>query len=416
MKQLRFGSLKVLGVLAIFFFALSFFWSSEKKKSPYSKRAIAQSLTAAVSKNEFPPAGEIALEDETEKTLGQFTYTIDQDLQESLIKQFEAYKPDYGAFVAIDPKTGAIRALLSYTRNKKDAGNLALRASFPAASVFKIVTAAAAIDKKKANPETIISFTGANHTLYRQNLKPPKNQRWVRKMRLREAFARSVNTVFGKLGIYTVPKEDLNHYAEQFQFNKEIPVDLPVEAGTFGFLGEDPLSVAEVASGFNRNVLMSPLQGAVMAGAIANDGLMMEPFLVDSFTPNKAGVPYQAEPRPMGQVITAETARELRSMMQDTVRVGTSRKSFRGLARQSVKAEVEMGGKTGSLTGNNPRGKYDWFVGYAKKGDKSVGLAVLTIHEENWTVKSSYLASKAVEQYFAPDLEAVKARRKRKKS
>ncbi len=416
MKKLHLGSLKLLAFIAIFFFAIPFFGSSGKKKSPYSKRAIAQSLTTSVSKNEFPPAGEIELTDDNEKTLGQFTYTLDQDLQETLIKQFESYKPDYGAFVAIDPKTGSIRALFSYNRNKKDIGNLTLRASFPAASVFKIVTAAAALDKKKANPETVISFTGANHTLYRQNLKPPKNQRWVRKMRLREAFARSVNTVFGKLGIYTVPKEDLNHYAEKFQFNKDIPVDLPVEAGTFEFLGEDPLSVAEVASGFNRNVLMSPLQGAVMAGAIANDGLMMEPFLVDSFTPNRAGVPYQAEPVPMGQVISAETARELRSMMQDTVRVGTSRKSFRGLARQSVKAEVEMGGKTGSLTGNNPKGKYDWFVGYAKKGDKSLGLAVLTIHEEKWTVKSSYLASKAVEQYFAPDLEAVKARRKKKKS
>ncbi|MFM8270243.1 MAG: penicillin-binding transpeptidase domain-containing protein [Pseudomonadota bacterium] len=416
MKQQRSLSLTLLGFIAAILFGVSFFWNSENKKSPYSKRAIAQSLTASVSKNEFPPAGEIILDSKSEKTPGQFTYSIDQELQEALIKQFESYKPDYGAVVAIDPKTGAIRALFSYTKDKKDTGNIALRASFPAASVFKIVTAAAALDKKKANPETVISFTGANHTLYRQNLRPPKNQRWVRKMRLREAFARSVNTVFGKLGIYTIPKEDLSQYAEKFQFNKNIPVDLPVEVGTFEFLGEDPLSMAEVASGFNRNVLMSPIQGAMMAGAIANDGLMMEPYLVDSFTPNQPGIPYQSEPRPMGQVVSPETARELRSMMQDTVRVGTSRKSFRGLARFSAKADVEMGGKTGSLTGNNPKGKYDWFVGYAKKGDKSLGLAVLTIHEEKWTVKSSYLASKAVEQYFAPDLEAAKARKKRKKT
>lgn len=415
MKQHRSFLFIFLGFIAVLFFGISFFWGSENKKAAYSKRAIAQSLTAAVQKNEFPPAGEVEIEQNKEKTLGQFTYTLDQDLQEALIKQFQSYKPDYGAFVAIDPKTGAIRALFSYTKNKKEVGNLALRASFPAASVFKIVTAAAAIDKNKAHPETVISFTGANHTLYRQNLKPPKNQRWVRKMRLREAFARSVNTVFGKLGIYTVPKEDLNQYAEKFQFNKEIPVDLPVESGRFGFLGEDPLSVAEVASGFNRNVLMSPLQGALMAGAIANEGVMMEPFLVDSFTPDKFAVPYQAEPRAMGQVVSAETSRELRTMMQDTVRVGTSRKSFRGLARQSVKADVEMGGKTGSLTGTDPKGKYDWFVGYAKKGDKSLGLAILTIHEQNWTVKSSYLASKAVEQYFGSDLEAVRASRKRKK-
>jgi len=403
--------LSLLGAGVLLFGALCFV-QSRPTQPAFSKREIAQSLRSAVSKNEFPPTGEIQTDEQM--TQGNFTYTIDSDFQAAMEKQFAAYKPDYGAFVALDPKTGAILSLVSYTRNKRELGNLALRASFPAASIFKIVTAAAAIDKNKANPETVIAFTGANHTLYRQNLKPPKNHRWVRKMRLREAFARSVNTVFGKLGIYLVPKEDLNHYAEKFQFNRDIPADLPVEAGTFEFSGEDPLSVAEVASGFNRTVLMSPLQGAMMAGAIANEGRMMEPYLVDSFSPQLAGLPYRAEPRLMNEVVSPETARELRKMMNDTVRVGTSRKSFRDLVRKSLRAEIEMGGKTGSLTGRDPQGKYDWFVGFAKKGERDLALAVLTIHEEKWTVKSSLLASKAVEHYFAPELLAARNIRRRK--
>ena len=351
---------------------------------------------------------------EEESTSGQFTYTLIPEFQSAMEKQFSLYKPDYGAFVALDPKTGAILSLISYTKNKRELGNLALRASFPAASIFKIVTAAAAIDQNKANPETVIAFTGANHTLYRQNLKPPKNQRWVRKMRLREAFARSVNTVFGKLGIYLVPREDLSLYAEKFQFNRDIPADLPVEPGTFEFGGEDPLSLAEVASGFNRNVLMSPLQGAMMASAIANDGKMMEPYLVQEFLPHESGLGYQAQPQLMGEVIAPETARELRKMMNDTVRVGTSRKSFRGLVRKSLRADIEMGGKTGSLTGKTPPGKYDWFVGFAKKGSRELAMAVLTIHEEKWTVKSSLLASQAVEHYFAPEILASKPVKRRK--
>lgn len=389
-----------------------FFVSPPQRHQKYSKRIIAQSLSSAISKNLFPAQGELILGEEAAS--GEFTYTIEPELQECMQKQFQSFKPDYGAFVALDPQTGAILSLLSFTRNQREVGNLALRASFPAASVFKIVTAAAALDKKKATSETVIAFTGADHTLYRQNLKQPKSDRWVRRMRLREAFARSVNTVFGKLGIYTVPKEDLNHYAERFQFNQSIPVDLPVEPGSFEFQGEDPLSIAEVASGFNRNVSMSPLQGALMAGAIANEGVMMEPYLVESFRPTSLGIPYQASPRTLAQVVGPDAARELRKMMQDTVKVGTSRKSFRDLVRKSIRAELEMGGKTGSLTGNDPRGKYDWFVGYAKKGGRGLAMAVLTIHEEKWTVKSSYLATKAVENYFAPEFKAAKLVRNRK--
>lgn len=407
-KKILFGTTVGVALFAIFFRL-----NPLQAKTKYSKRNIALSLSDAMEKNEFPSSGSVVLDEQSAS--GQFKYTLDESLQEHMEKLFSQYKPDYGAFVALDPKTGAILSLLSYTREKKNTGNLALKASFPAASIFKIVTAAAAFDKNKANPETVVSFTGANHTLYRQNLKPPKSKRWVRKMRLREAFARSVNTVFGKLGIYTVPKEDLNHYAEKFQFNQVIPADLPVETGTFEFSGEDPLSVAEIASGFNRNVLMSPLQGAMIGGAIANNGAMMEPYLVESFQPDKPGIAYQAEPRPMGQVVSSETARELRTMMQDTVRVGTSRKSFRDLVRKSIRVDLEMGGKTGSLTGTSPKGKYDWFVGYAKKGERSIAMAALTINEENWRVKSSYLARTAVESFFGPEIKIARAKKKNKR-
>jgi hypothetical protein len=61
---------------------------------------------------------------------------------------------------------------------------------------------------------------------------------------------------------------------------------------------------------------------------------------------------------------------------------------------------VEVGGKTGSLTGLEPRGKYDWFVGYAQHGGQKIAISALTIHGKLWRVKSSYLARRAIEQYF----------------
>jgi beta-lactamase class D len=62
--------------------------------------------------------------------------------------------------------------------------------------------------------------------------------------------------------------------------------------------------------------------------------------------------------------------------------------------------EIEVGGKTGSLTGTNPPGKVDWFVGYAEAGNQRIAICALTINEKNWRVKSSYMARVAIEQWF----------------
>lgn len=102
--------------------------------------------------------------------------------------------------------------------------------------------------------------------------------------------------------------------------------------------------------------------------------------------------------------------------MHDTVRLGTSRKSFAGLTRRAKQVGIELGGKTGSLTGSDPPGKYDWFVGYAKGPSKSIAFAVLTIHKTHWTVKSSYLARRAVFEYFGEELSPKRKKKNGKRS
>ncbi len=93
------------------------------------------------------------------------------------------------------------------------------------------------------------------------------------------------------------------------------------------------------------------------------------------------------------------TAGVIRSLMRETVHRGTSRGTFRGFFKRDY-ALLDVGGKTGSLSGTDPKGKYDWFVGYADGGTKRIAFASLTIHEKLWRVKSSYLARKAIESYF----------------
>jgi len=317
------------------------------------------------------------------------------------------YKPDFGAFVAIDAKTGRILTAVSFSREQTEFGNILMRASFPAASVFKVVTAAAAIDQKVAEPSTIVPYNGANHTLYRRNVLKNDVNKWTRHISLREAFAKSINSVFGKVGIFFLKPDILEDYAVRFQFNREIPLDLPVQPGSFVLERDDNWKIAEAASGYNRVALMSPIQGALIAASIANDGVMMEPYVVESLDEKEQGQIYKVDPSVLSMVVSSQSAEKLRSMMTDTVKMGTSSKTFRGFNKKKKIVDVEVGGKTGHLSGNYPRGQYDWFVGYGKSEEDTIAVAALTINEENWRVKSGLLARVFFETYFQkPHLQA----------
>jgi len=334
-----------------------------------------------------------------EKIHAVVQYAFDSKLQSDMEDLLRSYGPDYGAFVAIDASTGRILSMISYSRDKaQQQQNLALRSSFPSASVFKVVTAAAAIEGEKLSPESIVPFDGRNHTLYRSNIMKTNVTRWTRYVTMKEAFAKSINTVFGKMGAYTVGAAKLRDYAQRFGFNRKISSDMPVQEG-HAPITDDPWELAETASGYTRDNTMSPLQGALIAAAIANNGVMMEPYVVDSiFTSNGVQV-YAAERRVASLTVDAGTAEEIRQLMRETVAHGTSRKAFHGFFKKDL-AGLDVGGKTGSLTGMDPPGKYDWFVGYGSDGQRKIAMAALTIHQKLWRVKSSYLARRAMETYF----------------
>jgi membrane peptidoglycan carboxypeptidase len=93
------------------------------------------------------------------------------------------------------------------------------------------------------------------------------------------------------------------------------------------------------------------------------------------------------------------TASKLNSLMQATVAKGSARKSFRKFRRGELEHAL-VGGKTGSLTGFHPRGRYDWFVGFGQLGDRKIAYAALCINKEKWYVKSARLARELLEFYL----------------
>jgi cell division protein FtsI/penicillin-binding protein 2 len=362
-----------------------------------TKEQLAKTLGSSVGGIHFPSEIEMDLGGK-EAIKTRVEYTFDPQLQKVMENLFQSYGPDYGAFVAMDATTGKVLSMVSYSRAKKLQENLALRASFPSASVFKVVTAAAAIEGHKVSANTVIPFNGRSHTLYRGQIFKSNITRWTRFTTLKDAFAHSINTVFGKIGAYTVGPDGMRFYADRFGFNRKISADLPMQEGT-AHIPDDVWGIAESASGFTRENKMSPLQGALIAASVANDGKMMEPYVVNSLKGLDGTHYYTVEPKLATITMDPATASEVRSLMKETVLSGTSRGAFRGFFRKDF-STLDVGGKTGSLTGMDPKGKYDWFVGYAHTGQKKIAFASLTIHEKKWRVKSSYLARRAIETYF----------------
>jgi cell division protein FtsI/penicillin-binding protein 2 len=390
-----------------------------------TKTRLAQAIADRVKMANFPERVEIPIElgpkgMQPEKPGAttvpvQVRYAFDPELQETMEGLFHSYKPDYGAFVAMDAATGRILSMVSYTQDDAEQGeNLALRSTFPSASVFKVVTAAAAIETNRLSADSVIAFNGRNHTLYKSNVMSVKETKWTRYMTLKEAFARSVNTVFGRIGAFTVGPQELRQYASRFGFNREVAGDLPVQPSK-ATIPDDPWGLAESASGFTRDNTMSPLQGALIAASIANDGVMMEPFVIDSVATLGGETLYLAQPKVVNPVVDPATAAEIRKLMQVTVHSGTASHSFRGFFRREL-AELDVGGKTGSLTGDDPKGRDDWFIGFADDGHRKIAIAALTVHKKLWRVKSSYLARRAIETLYRDPAQVGASRQAHHKS
>jgi cell division protein FtsI/penicillin-binding protein 2 len=402
-----------LGLLIIFIFGINADFNGIKpiikerdsvSSEVEMRNMVTKELGFLVAQNEFPVEKDIEWNGSSEKV--RVLYTFDKEIQLSLEKLLKSYGADYSSVVAMDATTGKILAMASFEGSIPSIENRTMKATFPAASIFKIVTASAAIEKYGLSPEMELGYTGANYTLYKKNLFND-NPRWARWISFREAFSKSINIFFGKMTLKFMQPNDLIDFAERFNFNKPLNADFPLESSTAALDVEDQYQVAEVASGFNSKNTLSPVHGALLAATIANDGNMPAPYIVEGIFKEDGSTLYKAKTLQLGQPISMATATKLRSMMTDTVETGTSRKSFKELTKKKSFDVIEMGGKTGSLMGANPKGKTDWFVGYGRLGPRMIAIAAVTVNKSQWRVKSSYLAQKIIREYFEAQATVV---------
>ncbi|MDQ3541161.1 MAG: penicillin-binding protein 2 [Chloroflexota bacterium] len=329
------------------------------------------------------------------QTGGDVRLTLDLGLQQAAT---DLLGESPGAAVLVDVETGAVLALASaptidpnqlvavdqgetgetsaYWASVTEDPGLPLipRATlglYAPGSTFKTVTAAAAIDSGIVEPETVFEDDGDIEIDGRVLIENNRPDNSIDEWTLREGLMWSLNVVYAQVGLQ-LGADDLRAYAEAFGFDTEIPFSLPSSqsqlADSADFL-EDPNALADTAFGQGQ-LLISPIHLALIAAAYANDGQMMEPFIVAETRDASGTVIDRTEPAIWRQPISADTAQQVRSMMVDAVEAG--------LIQDAQIPGLRVGGKTGTaeLGDDLP---HSWFMGFA--GDPEARYAVSVVLE-----------------------------------
>jgi len=331
-----------------------------------------------------------------------FRTTLLPELQSQGDAWVKSSRAHQAALVVLNPDNGQVLTLAGFNEND-ELSNAALAGSFPAASVFKIVTAAAAVEKAEMSAESRLAYDGGKHTLFKNNVdKEPDQGRQT--TTLKESFADSINSVFGKLGAFTLGPEELSDFAGRFGFNREIDFELPVEASSFSVDDNDTFHLAELASGFNRSTKVSPLHGALMASAVVAEGRVASPSLVQEVFDRENRIYYQAGLAETQEVMSPATAKEMTRMMRSAVEEGTGRRTFGSASTHPILSRLDIGGKSGTI--NNDLGqKVDWFVAWAKPRpgtgcEDKLALSAVVVHSGVTNTTSQRLVRDALVEYY----------------
>jgi cell division protein FtsI/penicillin-binding protein 2 len=324
---------------------------------------------------------------------GRAVLTLSSRLQERLTRTLSQNAVPWGVTVLIEPATGRVLAMAEHSRAEPGVTGLALKALAPAASIFKLVTAAALLEQG-VSPGEQVCFHGGRHRLDPRLLAddPRRDHRCTT---LESALGRSTNVVFAKLAGRGLDGAGLRDAASRFLFNGPIPFPMALEPST-ARIDDDGFQLANTAAGFGP-VRLSPMHAALLAAIVANGGVFVPPVLVDRV--EGAPAPASQDPR---RVVDEKVASDLGEMMRATVTEGTARRTFRRVT--SALRHVAVAGKTGTLSDRDPYRDYSWFVGYAPADDPEVAVATVIVNDRKWRVRAPAVARDALEAFFSSEV------------
>jgi len=309
----------------------------------------------------------------------------------------EALGDQKGSVVAIDPLTGAVLAMVSWPTfdpnslvsidaaqtgallqadENEPLRNRAIDETYAPGSVFKVITAAGGLDFGLVSPSTPfadpleLELPGSRSTISNANGQVCDDGISVT---LEVGFIRSCNTVLAQLGM-DIGGDDLGFTADRFGFNRSIPFDLDVLVSFFppeGSIDDNSPATAQSAIG-QRDVQTTPLLMALAASAVANNGTIMAPYLVDEVFTSDGSVEQITDPTVWKRAMSPATASVLGDLMEQVVIAGTGRKA--------AVPGIRIAGKTGTaeVTDKPP---HAWFIGFGpvapQPNERSIAIAVV---------------------------------------
>ena len=273
----------------------------------------------------------------------------------------DRYRPPNAFILIMDANSGIVLAWgqRENGENSKEP-TFFKRDSFPAASLAKIATAVAALENGK-NPKSEFPKIGRNSTLYKRQIFP-KEDYTGDMISLEDAFAKSNNPAMGIIGI-SLGRGKMQNTAEKLGL------------ANFDYPDSD-YELAESSSGFTRRNMISPLQAALAVRTLLF-----------------------AKPK---ECFKEKTYSDMRELFLKTVMDGTAKRHIGKSVYSYNRKNLDIGGKTGSLDGNSPAGRYDWFAGFAQsKSDpeKAVIIVVMQVHGEMRNQYSTVIAGLVINEW-----------------
>lgn len=312
---------------------------------------------------------------EKESVGNSIRLTIDTKIQK---KAADLLGDNKGAIVALNPSTGEVYCMVSkpsfdVTKLQEDWENIsqnsdsvlfnrAINGLYPPGSVMKVISTAAILDQ---GVDLTYDHTGSQ-VIDGYEYKDFTEKKYG-EISLDKAFTSSLNTYFVKK-IQDVGMTKFASTAGKFMFEKEIPFDLRVSKSTLNYNSSTTVNqVSATAIGQGR-VLATPMEMALTAAAIANDGIIVQPHLVKEIRNSDGDLVKEMEVKELSKAIDPEIARQIKELMVKTTNEGTAKNA-------SIK-NIQVASKTGTAE-NETENTHAWYIGFAPAENPQVALAVI---------------------------------------
>jgi cell division protein FtsI/penicillin-binding protein 2 len=304
--------------------------------------------------------------------------TIDMEIQDiveqELKKGIELTRAEGGSALFMNPKTGEILAMAYCGKDDRlPVKNRIISDNFEPGSTFKIITASAALEEKILNPEDSIFAENGKFKVGRRIIHDVKEYKWLS---FRESVMYSSNIALSKIAMM-VGKEKLHQYIHDFGIGEKTGIDLPGEACGFVSSPQSWGDFVLCCVSFGQGISLTALQLVRAYSALANDGVLMQPFVVKAVLDANGDTLKSVQPTPVRRVVSEETSHTLVDFMKGVVCYGTG---------QKAKMEgIDIGGKTGTAQKAKPGGggyeEYSYiasFIGFFPADEpQMVGLITL---------------------------------------